>query len=131
MAKLIYALNQSLDGFVDHDAFAPEPALFRHFIDDVRNLAGMIYGRRMYEVMRYWDEDQADWDEAERAYAAAWTSRPKWVVSRTLTWTLDRRESPRNSAERIPSTMVRRSASLPRLSDEISGSPSVIIDFAA
>ena len=85
MAKLIYALNQSLDGFVDHDAFAPEPALFRHFIDDVRNLAGMIYGRRMYEVMRYWDEDQADWDEAERAYAAAWTSRPKWVVSHTLT----------------------------------------------
>ena len=85
MAKLIYALNQSLDGFVDHDAFAPEPALFRHFIGDVRNLAGMIYGRRMYEVMRYWDEDQAAWDEAERAYAAAWTSRPKWVVSHTLT----------------------------------------------
>ena len=36
MAKLVYALNQSLDGYVDHTAFAPEPALFRHFIDDVR-----------------------------------------------------------------------------------------------
>lgn len=84
MAKLIYALNQSLDGYVDHDAFLPEPALFAHFIEDVRGLAGMIYGRRMYEVMRYWDEPQAGWDEAEREYAAAWCARPKWVVSSTL-----------------------------------------------
>ncbi len=85
MAKLVYALNQSLDGYVDHMAFAPEPALFRHFIDDVRSLAGSLYGRRMYEVMRYWDDDQAGWDEEERAYAAAWRNQPKWVVSRTLT----------------------------------------------
>lgn len=85
MAKLVYALNQSLDGYVDHMAFAPEPALFRHFIDDVRSLAGVLYGRRMYEVMRYWDDDQAEWDEEERAYATAWRTMPKWVVSRSLT----------------------------------------------
>jgi len=64
--------------------FAPDPALFRHFIDDVRGLAGTVYGRRMYEVMRYWDEDHSEWDEAERDYAAAWRSQPKWVVSRSL-----------------------------------------------
>ena len=85
MAKLVYALNQSLDGYVDHMAFAPEPALFRHFIDDVRSIAGSLYGRRMYEVMRYWDDDQAEWDEEERAYATAWRNQPKWVVSRSLT----------------------------------------------
>ena len=34
--------------------FAPDPVLFRHFIDDVRSLSGTVYGRRMYEVMRYW-----------------------------------------------------------------------------
>ena len=84
MAKLVYALNQSLDGYVDHMEFAPDPALFRHFIDDVRGLAGTVYGRRMYEVMRYWDEDYAEWDEAQRDYAAAWRSQPKWVVSRSL-----------------------------------------------
>ena len=84
MAKLVYALNQSLDGYVDHTAFVPEPALFRHFIDDVRGLAGSVYGRRMYEVMRYWDEDRSEWDAEKRDYAAAWRSRPKWVVSRTL-----------------------------------------------
>ncbi len=85
MAKLDYALNQSLDGYVDHMAFAPEPALFRHFIDDVRSLAGSLYGRRMYEVMRYWDDDRDEWGEEERAYARAWRNQPKWVVSRTLT----------------------------------------------
>lgn len=84
MAKLVFALNQSLDGYVDHTAFAPDPVLFRHFIDDVRGLAGSVYGRRMYEVMRYWDEDHPEWDEAEREYAAAWRSQPKWVVSRSL-----------------------------------------------
>jgi dihydrofolate reductase len=85
MAKLVFALNQSLDGYVDHMAFAPDPVLFRHFIDDVRGLTGSVYGRRMYEVMRYWDEDRSEWDEAERDYAAAWRSKPKWVVSRSLT----------------------------------------------
>ena len=84
MAKLVFALNQSLDGYVDHTAFAPDPALFRHFIDDMRGLAGVLYGRRMYEVMRYWDDDRPEWDEAEQDYAAAWRSQPKWVVSRSL-----------------------------------------------
>ena len=84
MAKLVFALNQSLDGYVYHTSFAPDAALFRHFIDDVGSLTGSIYGRRMYEVMRYWDEDHAEWDEAERDYAAAWRSQPKWVVSRSL-----------------------------------------------
>ncbi|RUT31385.1 dihydrofolate reductase [Arsenicitalea aurantiaca] len=84
MATLVYALNQSLDGYVDHMKFAPDPVLFRHFIADVGGLAGCIYGGRMYEIMRYWDDEQADWGEDEREYAAAWRSRPKWVASRTL-----------------------------------------------
>ena len=36
--------------------------LFRHFIEHVRGLAGSVYGRRMYEIMRYWDEDHPEWD---------------------------------------------------------------------
>jgi dihydrofolate reductase len=84
LAKLVYALNQSLDGYVDHEKFAPRPALFRHFIEDVRGLSGMVYGRRLYQIMRYWDEDHAGWDAKEHDYAAAWRSQPKWVVSRSL-----------------------------------------------
>src|SRR4051812_25882799 len=84
MAKLVFGLNQSLDGYVDHKEFAPDPTLFRHFIDHVRGLAGSVYGRNTYEVMRYWDEDQSDWVEEERDFAAAWRSQPKWIVSRSL-----------------------------------------------
>ena len=84
MARLVFGMNQSLDGYVDHMAFAPSPALFRHFIEQARGQAGSVYGRRMYEVMRYWDEDRPEWAADERAYAAAWRNQPKWIVSRTL-----------------------------------------------
>jgi dihydrofolate reductase len=84
MAKLVYGLNQSLDGYVDHQEFAPGPSLFRHFIEHVRGLSGMVYGRRTYEVMRYWDEDVPDWNAEVRDYAAVWRRQTKWVVSRSL-----------------------------------------------
>ena len=87
MAKLVFGLNQSLDGYVDHDhqEFAPPgPSLFRHFTEQARDLTGSVYGRRMYEVMRYWDEDRPEWDAEQRDFAAAWRSQPKWVVSRSL-----------------------------------------------
>ena len=85
MAKLVFELNQSQDGYVDHQELGPpRPVLFRHFIERVRGLTGMVYGRRMYEVMRYWDDDLPDWDAEDREYAAVWRSRPKWVVSRSL-----------------------------------------------
>src|SRR5687768_9923358 len=84
MAKLVFGMNQSLDGYVDHDAFAPDPVLFRHFIEEAEGQAGSIYGRKMYEIMRYWDDDHADWEPESRAFAAAWRKQPKWDVSRSL-----------------------------------------------
>jgi dihydrofolate reductase len=84
MAKLVFGMNLSLDGYVDHEAFAPGPVLFRHFIEQVRGLTGSVYGRRLYEVMRYWDDDHPDWTPELHDFAAAWRSQPKWVVSRSL-----------------------------------------------
>ena len=85
MAKLVFGMNQSLDGYVDHMRFGPtNPTLFRHFIEDVQGLDGSVYGRQMYEVMRYWDDDHAEWGAEEHAFAAAWRKQPKWVVSRSL-----------------------------------------------
>ena len=85
MAKLIFGLSQSLDGYVDHlELPRPDVALFRHFVDFVGSLAGSVYGRRTYEIMRYWDEDQPEWGVDERDFAAVWRGHPKWVVSRTL-----------------------------------------------
>jgi dihydrofolate reductase len=85
MAKLVFGMNQSLDGYVDHLKFAPTPTLFRHFIKEAEGQTGSIYGRKMYEIMSYWDADQPGWEDAERAFAAAWRKQHKWVVSRTLT----------------------------------------------
>ena len=84
MAKIVFSMNQSLDGYVDHLEFGPSPALFHHFVAQVRGLAGSVYGRRIYELMQYWDEDRPEWGAAERDFAAAWRTQPKWVVSRSL-----------------------------------------------
>ena len=89
MAKLVFGMMQSLDGYIAGAEGGPElpmpgPALHRHFNDHVRALAGCLYGRRIYEVMRYWDEDRPEWDAIEHDFAAAWRAQPKWVVSRSL-----------------------------------------------
>jgi dihydrofolate reductase len=84
MAKLVFGMNVSLDGYVDHQEFAPGPDLFRHWIEHVRGLTGSVYGSRLYEIMRYFDEDHPEWGDAEHDFAAAWRSQPKWVVSRSL-----------------------------------------------
>jgi hypothetical protein len=88
MGKIVFGMMQSLDGYVAGVDGELEPplhsqpgiALFRYWIDHVRDLAGGLYGRRMYEVMRYWDEDRPEWDTSEHEFAAAWRALPKWVV---------------------------------------------------
>ena len=84
MARLVFGMNQSLDGYVDHMAFGPSPTLFRPFIEEAEGQAGSVYGRQMYEIMRYWDDDHPEWNADRQAFAAAWRKQPKWVVSRSL-----------------------------------------------
>ena len=85
MAKFVFGMNVSLDGYVDHQEMRPpDRALFRHWIEHVRNLTGSIYGRRVYEAMRYWDEDHPEWDADRQKFAVAWRTQPKWVVSSSL-----------------------------------------------
>jgi dihydrofolate reductase len=85
MAKLIFRMNVSLDGYVDHQKMSSGPKVFRHWIEQIRGLAGSVYGRGMYEVMRYWDEDSPEWSAERHEFAAAWRNQRKWVVSRSLT----------------------------------------------
>jgi dihydrofolate reductase len=90
VGKLVFGMMQSVDGYVDGaggglELPPPGVALHGHFTDQVRGLAGSLYGRRMYEIMRYWDEDRPEWGEIERDFAAAWRAQPKWVASRSLT----------------------------------------------
>jgi len=89
MAKLVFGMMQSLDGYVaglpGHSGVPmPSNTLHRHFNDHMRQVAGSLLGRRMYEVMRYWDDDQPEQDDVGRDFAQAWRSKPKWVISNTL-----------------------------------------------
>lgn len=85
MGRFVFAMNLSLDGFVDHQEFAPDPVLLRHWIQVVTNTAVSLYGRRTYEIMRYWEVDDPGWGNDEHAFAASWRAQHKWVVSGTLT----------------------------------------------
>ena len=90
MARLIFGMMQSLDGYIDGPAGnvqlgPPDPIVFRHFVDHIRASDSILYGRRMYQVMRYWEDDKPDWDENERDFAQAWRPKQKWVASRSLT----------------------------------------------
>ena len=89
MAKLVFGMSQSLDGYVagvtgELELPPPGPVLFRHFYEWVRDLTGSVYGRRVYELMQYWDEDHPEWSADEREFAIVWRRLPKWVVSRSL-----------------------------------------------
>jgi hypothetical protein len=96
MAKLVFGMNMSLDGYVDHERFPPPDAvLFKFYVEHTRNASGSIYGRGLYEAMRYWDGD--DWDQDGsamghdlRAFGQAWRAMPKWVVSRSRSKLLTR-----------------------------------------
>jgi dihydrofolate reductase len=77
-------MNLSLDGYVDHLEMKTGHELFRHWIERVSSVTGSVYGRRMYEIMRYWDEDDPNWSPEFWEFAAAWRRQPKWVVSRSL-----------------------------------------------
>jgi len=90
MGKLVFGMNLSLDGYVDGiegklDMPPGTPELFDYWIEHVRGVSASFYGRRMYEVMRYWDIEDPAWTPQRRAFGEAWRRLPKWVVSSTLT----------------------------------------------
>ncbi|WP_431298879.1 dihydrofolate reductase family protein [Tabrizicola sp. BL-A-41-H6] len=85
MATFVCSMNVSLDGYVDHRAFMPDAPLFQYWTNQLREASASVYGRKIYEIMRYWETAQPEWDDADRAFADEWVAKPKWVVSRTLT----------------------------------------------
>jgi dihydrofolate reductase len=91
VSRLIYSMSTSADGFIegpdgDFSWSRPSDELFRFHTDRVRELGGIMCGRRLYETMLYWetaDEDPA-WGPDEREFAEIWRELPKVVFSTTL-----------------------------------------------
>jgi dihydrofolate reductase len=91
MAKLIYSAITSLDGYVadEHGNFdwsAPDEEVHAFVNDLERPVGTYLYGRRMYDVMRYWETAPTSGDEpaAVRDFAGIWQAADKIVFSRTL-----------------------------------------------
>jgi len=90
MAKLIYSAITSLDGYVadvngNFDWAAPDEELHTFVNDLERPVGTYLYGRRMYEVMVYWEaEPPADLPQFARDFAEIWRSADKIVYSKTL-----------------------------------------------
>jgi dihydrofolate reductase len=91
VAKLIYSAISSLDGYVadaegNFDWAAPAEEVHRFVNDLERPIGTYLYGRRMYEVMRYWETAPAGTGEAsaEHEYAKIWQAADKIIYSTTL-----------------------------------------------
>jgi dihydrofolate reductase len=88
--RIIYSFMVSVDGYIastrpgEIGLPIPEDALHSHFNEMQRNTALNLYGRNMYEVMRYWDTPPAESSEVELDFARAWQETPKVVFSSTL-----------------------------------------------
>jgi dihydrofolate reductase len=92
VAKLIYSMNPSLDGFIsgpdgNFDWGAPDEELHRFHNERVRALGGHLLGRRLYETMVYWETAHDDFAVTDylREFADIWQALPKVVFSNTLT----------------------------------------------
>jgi dihydrofolate reductase len=92
VGKLIYSMGVSLDGFIAGPdgaiaVPAPDEELHRFHNQQARELGVHLCGRRLYEVMSYWDtfaEENPSAPEHVLEFAHIWEKTPKIVYSRTL-----------------------------------------------
>ena len=87
---IVYAFAVSVDGYIGSAQGGgiglpvPDEELHRYFNDVQERTALSLYGRHMYEVMKYWDAPPAESRDFEQEFARAWQGTPKVVFSTTL-----------------------------------------------
>jgi dihydrofolate reductase len=91
MRKLIYSMGVSADGFIagpngEIDWSVPGEELHRFHNRQADELGMHLLGRRLYEVMLFWEtrEEQPSVPEHELEFARIWKQMPKVVFSTTL-----------------------------------------------
>lgn len=90
MANVIYSMSSSLDGYIadadgDFNWSAPDAELHAFHNERVGGQSAQLLGRRLYETMLYWEDEDDDWDPVAREFAELWRPLPKIVFSTTLT----------------------------------------------
>lgn len=101
MAKLIYSVISSLDGYIEDESgkfdWATPSEELHAFVNDLeRPIGTYLYGRRMYETMVYWEtvSTAPERPAVNRDFAEIWRAAEKCVYSRTL-------EAPSSARTRI------------------------------
>jgi dihydrofolate reductase len=91
MRKLIYSMGVSLDGFIagpdgKFDWSGPDEEQHRFHNEQIGELGAHLLGRRLYEVMLFWEtaEAQPSVSDFELEFAGIWKALPKIVFSKTL-----------------------------------------------
>jgi dihydrofolate reductase len=87
MRNLIYAINITLDGCVDHAQQSVDDEKLEYFTHLMREVGVQVFGRKTYQLMvPYWPDVLKNPNEtkADTAFARAWVSTKKVVFSRTL-----------------------------------------------
>jgi dihydrofolate reductase len=86
MAKIIAAINTTIDGFCDHTAGIPDEALHDHYTDLLSNADAILYGRITYQLMEYWRpiSKTPTGNKSIDQFAVVMDKIPKIVFSNTL-----------------------------------------------
>ncbi|MGD9631546.1 MAG: dihydrofolate reductase family protein [Pyrinomonadaceae bacterium] len=86
MAKIVAAMNMTIDGFCDHTSMIADDEIHQHYTELLRESGAVIYGRKTYQLMEYWRPFVADptGNPATDDFAVVMDNIPKIVFSRTL-----------------------------------------------
>lgn len=86
MRKIIAAINITIDGFCDHTAGIPDAEIHQHYTDLLNRGAAILYGRKTFELMKYWNTflTHPSEDESMNDFAHAIDGIPKIVFSRAI-----------------------------------------------
>ncbi|MEO5859848.1 MAG: dihydrofolate reductase family protein [Pyrinomonadaceae bacterium] len=86
MAKIIAAMNMTLDGYCDHTSMNADDEIHEHYTDLLRNSGTALYGRKTYQLMEFWPPlvKNPSGNKATDEFAVVMDEIPKIVFSRTL-----------------------------------------------
>ena len=89
MRKIIAAINMTLDGFCDHTSIIPDDELHQHYADLINNSDIILYGRKTFHLMKYWQTlvENPSGNKAMDDFAVVMDKVPKIVFSTTLNQT--------------------------------------------
>jgi dihydrofolate reductase len=87
MRKLVYAINISIDGCLDHTKMSPNEEIHEFFTQLIRDAGLLVYGRITYELMvPFWPDiaKSHSMSKTTNDFADAFDSVDKLVFSRSL-----------------------------------------------